>query len=44
MTEAFAALNAEEQKTLLKILHKLRQSLTQQVGQYDLGSYKTSLE
>jgi DNA-binding MarR family transcriptional regulator len=44
MTEAFAALTAEEQKTLLKILHKLRQSLTQQIGQYDLSSYKTSLE
>jgi len=44
MTDAFAALNVEEQKTLLKILHKLRQSLMQQVGKYDLSSYKTSLE
>lgn len=44
MTEAFSELMAAEQKTLLRILHKLRQSLLKQIEHRDLGSYKTSLE
>ena len=44
MTETFAALTAEEQKTLLKILHKLRESLMRQIEKIDLSSYKTCVE
>lgn len=42
--QAFADLSAEEQKTLLKLLKKLRQSLTAQVSKLEFQSYKTSLE
>jgi len=44
MTETFAALTTDEQKTLLKILRKLRESLIEQIGKIDLSSYKTSVE
>lgn len=44
LTETFAALTADEQKTLLKILRKLRESLQGQIGKIDLSSYKTSVE
>jgi len=44
MTEAFSDLTAEEQKALMKLLRKLRQSLLKQVEHCDLGSYKTSSE
>ena len=44
MTQMFSALTEEEQKTLLKILGKLRQSLVEQIGKIDLSSYKTSVE
>lgn len=44
LTKVFSTLTAEEQKTLAKSLHKLRESLIKQVEQCDLGSYKTSPE
>ncbi len=44
MTQVFSALTEEEQKTLLKILGKLRQSLVEQISKIDLSSYKTSVE
>ncbi|MBI5030684.1 MAG: MarR family transcriptional regulator [Chloroflexi bacterium] len=44
MTQVFGVLTIEEQKTLLKILSKLRQSLIEQIGKIDLSSYKTSVE
>lgn len=44
MTEAFSELTVEEQKALLKILDKLRQSLLKQIEQWDLGSDKSSSE
>lgn len=44
MTQVFGALTVEEQKTLLKILGKLRQSLIEQIEKIDLSSYKTSVE
>jgi DNA-binding MarR family transcriptional regulator len=42
--QVFAALSAEEQKTLLKLLSKLRESLVEQIKTCDLDSYKTSAE
>ena len=42
--QVFAALAAEEQKTLLKILSKLRESLLAQIEKCELGSYKISPE
>ncbi len=44
MTHVFSALTEEEQKTLLKILDKLRQSLSEKIGKIDLSSYKTYSE
>lgn len=38
----FAALNADEQKILLNILGKLRESLVDQIRHCELDSYKTS--
>ena len=38
---AFASLTGEEQKTLLKLLQKLRSSLKSQVSGREFGSYKT---
>jgi DNA-binding MarR family transcriptional regulator len=43
ISEAFAELSAEEQKALLKLLQKLRQSLVKQVSKFEFHSYKTSL-
>lgn len=44
MTETFAALSADEQKTLLKLLGKLREALIEQIGTIDLSSYKIAVE
>ncbi len=44
LTQAFSELTAEEQKALMKLLYKLRQSLLKQVERCDLDSYKTSSE
>lgn len=44
LEQLFAALNTEEQKTLLKILTKLRGALVQQLHASELDSYKTTLE
>lgn len=42
LNQVFATLSAGEQKTLLKILGKLRESLVGQIKHSELGSYKTS--
>jgi len=42
LTHVFATLNADEQKNLLKILGKLRESLIEQIKHCELDSYKTS--
>lgn len=44
LTAAFADLSNEEQRVLLKLLEKLRQSLMTQVSELEFQSYKTSLE
>jgi DNA-binding MarR family transcriptional regulator len=44
LNQVFATLAADEQKTLLKILQKLRESLVKQIEHCDLDSYKTSSE
>jgi len=41
LNQVFATLSADEQKTLLKILGKLRESLVGQIKHSELGSYKT---
>lgn len=44
LNQVFSNLTTDEQKTLLKILGKLRESLVKQIEHCDLGSYKTSSE
>ncbi len=44
IAETFAALSAEDQKILFKVLSKLRESLMRQIEKIDLSSYKTSAE
>ena len=41
LNEVFAALTVEEQKTLLQLLQKFRQSLMKQIAGKELESYKT---
>jgi|OpeIllAssembly_1097287.scaffolds.fasta_scaffold00028_5 DNA-binding MarR family transcriptional regulator len=44
LQQVFVALSAEEQKSLLKLLSKLRESLHKQITDSELDSYKTSPE
>jgi len=42
LRQSLAALTVDDQKSLLKILSKLRESLVQRIGECELDSYKTS--
>lgn len=44
ISAAFAGLSAAEQKLLLKLLQKLRQSLANRISEFEFHSYKTSAE
>jgi DNA-binding MarR family transcriptional regulator len=44
LTRVFAALSSDEQKTMLTLLGKLRESLIEQIKHCELDSYKTTPE